>query len=301
MSVTYHQAYGTLPTPVRSHYQFDGWYKESSFTNRVTASTIVNTAGNHTLYAKWTSLLLADYVSVGDKVNYPVNYSNVVLPVYDCTSSTSCTKSSTTYTPKSTYTGWRVLSIEGSGDNKYVRLVSSGIPLSYVLPTKHLSLNASTAVTNLTTSFFSTTITSTATPINNYNRFRECGFKKADGTAVTTKAQLKTLFNNSYTQVVSGTPQVQSMTKADIDAVWGSTTSNATYLTSNDLLVVLSTTSNTYAPYYVATANATSYLWSVYRSGAIIYTDKVQGVRVVVSLTNEVEKTGKTNNVWQIQ
>ena len=74
-AVTYGGAYGTLPSPTRSYvvtynynsatsgnttanatsnYTFNGWYKESTFTNQVTSSTIYNTVGNSTIYAKWT-------------------------------------------------------------------------------------------------------------------------------------------------------------------------------------------------------------------------------------------------------
>ncbi|MFR8269346.1 MAG: tail fiber protein, partial [Oscillospiraceae bacterium] len=37
-----------------SNYTFNGWYKESTFSNQVTSSTIYNTIGNSTIYAKWT-------------------------------------------------------------------------------------------------------------------------------------------------------------------------------------------------------------------------------------------------------
>ena len=74
-AVTYNSTYGTLPSPTRSYvvtynynsatsgnttanatsnYTFNGWYKESTFTNQVTSSTIYNTVGNLTIYAKWT-------------------------------------------------------------------------------------------------------------------------------------------------------------------------------------------------------------------------------------------------------
>ncbi len=74
--VTYTQAYGDLPTPIREYtvtyqyngatsgntsasskasYVFGGWYKENTFQNKVVSSTIVNTIGDHTLYAKWSS------------------------------------------------------------------------------------------------------------------------------------------------------------------------------------------------------------------------------------------------------
>lgn len=46
----------TLPTaPTRTGYTFAGWYKETGFTNQVTASTAVSNESNHTLYAKWTA------------------------------------------------------------------------------------------------------------------------------------------------------------------------------------------------------------------------------------------------------
>ncbi len=43
----------TLPTPAKTGYTFNGWYTESTFTNRVTSIAIGST-GNKTFYAKWT-------------------------------------------------------------------------------------------------------------------------------------------------------------------------------------------------------------------------------------------------------
>ena len=42
----------TLPTPTKTGYTFDGWYTESTFTNKVT-SIQKGTTGNKTFYAKW--------------------------------------------------------------------------------------------------------------------------------------------------------------------------------------------------------------------------------------------------------
>ena len=49
-NVIYDSAYGALPVPTRSGYDFDGWYNGST---KVTAATVVKTAGAHTLTAKW--------------------------------------------------------------------------------------------------------------------------------------------------------------------------------------------------------------------------------------------------------
>jgi len=75
-AVTYNSTYGTLPSPTRSYvvtynyngasggnttanatsnYTFNGWYKENTFANQVTSTTVYNTVGNSTIYAKWTS------------------------------------------------------------------------------------------------------------------------------------------------------------------------------------------------------------------------------------------------------
>ncbi len=53
-SVAVNEAYGTLPTPTRTGYTFNGWYTEKTGGTKVTASTVCKTASNHTLYAQWT-------------------------------------------------------------------------------------------------------------------------------------------------------------------------------------------------------------------------------------------------------
>lgn len=45
--------YGTLPTPVRNGYIFDGWYTSSNGGTKIISSTNVTLAANQTLYAHW--------------------------------------------------------------------------------------------------------------------------------------------------------------------------------------------------------------------------------------------------------
>jgi len=52
-TVYYGETYGDLPTPTRTGYTFDGWYTAASGGSKVTASTTVTTASNHTLHAHW--------------------------------------------------------------------------------------------------------------------------------------------------------------------------------------------------------------------------------------------------------
>lgn len=56
MKVTYQEPYnkhGDLPVPVRTGYEFTGWALDKMGSRLVNDTTIVNTSGNHTLYAIW--------------------------------------------------------------------------------------------------------------------------------------------------------------------------------------------------------------------------------------------------------
>lgn len=55
VTVTYDSEYGTLPTPEKVGYTFDGWYTDDAFEGtKVTSSTIIKTDADHNLYAKFT-------------------------------------------------------------------------------------------------------------------------------------------------------------------------------------------------------------------------------------------------------
>ncbi len=62
-TVTYDSTYGTLPTPTKIGSTFAGWYTALSNGTKVSSSTKVSTATNHTLYALW------------NKNNYTVTYN----------------------------------------------------------------------------------------------------------------------------------------------------------------------------------------------------------------------------------
>lgn len=191
------------------------------------------------------------------------------------------------------------------GDDKYVRLISAGVPLSYRHPSTTSNTSAgATSVTNLTTGFFNTGITTTATDW----KYHLCGFKNSSGASITSITALRDLFAaNEHTQVVSGVPKVQSMTKKDLDKAWralsGSTTDtgNTTSVIESSNLLAIPTTDSAYAVYYLAEVAYNYYLWCVYTEGAVVYTYYERGVRPVVSLKALVETTGKNSSgVWQL-
>ena len=48
--------YGSLPTPTRADYRFDGWFTEKDGGTKVEKTTIMSSRAAHTLYAHWTFL-----------------------------------------------------------------------------------------------------------------------------------------------------------------------------------------------------------------------------------------------------
>lgn len=287
-TITVYQSrtYSDLPTPTRTGHSFNGWYTAATGGTKYENTTEVTTGeSTQTLYAQWTSYLLADKVSMGDYVNYPVNYTNVATYI-----------NNGTYAAASTYVGWRVLDVQGSGDNRYVRIIPAGVPITY----RHIAstnATAATSVSNLTNNFFGIPF---STSTSEY-AFYSSGFKTAAGGTVNTQAALKSLFTNDYTQISSGVPAVRSLTVNDIEATLQIETYNSMPIKGYDNLFAVpsSNPSTGYAGYYLAEANGV-YLWAVYREGSIVYTYAVQGVRPVVSLKVGLETTGQVNGVWQL-
>lgn len=65
ITVRYASTYGTLPTPVRTGYQFLGWYTEETGGTLVTSGTQVTITAAQTLYARWEALSILHLVSGG--------------------------------------------------------------------------------------------------------------------------------------------------------------------------------------------------------------------------------------------
>lgn len=47
-------SYGSLPTPIRTGYTFDGWYTAAKGGARITSDSVIVNAEDHTLFAQWT-------------------------------------------------------------------------------------------------------------------------------------------------------------------------------------------------------------------------------------------------------
>ena len=86
--VTCGSTYGTLPTPTRTGYEFDGWYTQETGGTKVDKNTAVGTAPPATLYARWkgktyTVSFNANGGTVGtasDTVTYGKKYYSLPTP-----------------------------------------------------------------------------------------------------------------------------------------------------------------------------------------------------------------------------
>ena len=264
-----------------------------------------------TLYAVWTDQIsdlatLAESVNIGDYVNYPVYYDNVY------------TSSNNQY--KASLKGWRVLSVdvdlEGNASPGTVNLVSAGVPLTY-----YHSNSSETSIKNLAINFLKTPFDTVAN-----NTYRKTGFNPY--------LTLTEVFDNKYTaryssgEVVSytstysdgktqvtytgtkaeGDLKVRSMTKEDLDTVYGSRTLGGLSLEPKEnygklLAIPSEDMTGKYARYWLASANSGFYLWNVNENGSVnsSYSDEF-GVRPVVSLKSTVKTSGKNIvGAWDIE
>ena len=79
LSVTYLTPYGSLPTPVRSDYRFDGWYLGDE---KIEAQTVMSQAVPHTLTARWTFQPSAVVGPSRDTLTLETNGGSPIAPIH---------------------------------------------------------------------------------------------------------------------------------------------------------------------------------------------------------------------------
>ena len=173
-TITYNSTYGTLPTPTRTGYTFAGWYRESSLTNQVTASTTMTTTSNHTLYAKWT---INTY-----KITFDENGGSTVSDIdYNITSTTTLPSTSR---DGYTFAGWKPSASSGNWSSSVTYAAGTSLTGQY----GSVTLVAQWTINTYTISFdeaggneisdINYTITSTTTlPSTTRNGYTFAGWK----------------------------------------------------------------------------------------------------------------------------
>ena len=293
-----------LPTdaPYKRGYTFLGWSTDSKATvpsyregDAVPPDASLGTEDETTLYAIYGTDLssfpdLVDVVEVGDYVNYPVYYDNVVGFI--------AVDGSAFPNWKSKLYGWRVLSKDE--EEGTVTLVSAGVPLRLYRSDAATAQSIASRLSS-PSGFFNTQFSSTR--IDGY--YTENGFKGNNS--------LKEVFTNKYTVINSAIPEVRAMTKDDVDYLYqyfGETTATTTHKTPindkkyKEMIAIPSITDGYSAWYWLATVYDSVNLW--YVNGEYNQVDNRgrtgdAGIRPVVTLKANVKAIGQNlNGAWDI-
>lgn len=115
-TIAYNSTYGTLPTPTRSGYSFNGWFTASTGGTPVTSTTNYATASDSTIFAQWTALLpvfsdqqITTTATLNKDINTNIDYTVSAAPV----TSFSIVYSGTGLNPSS----WLTISKESGTNN----------------------------------------------------------------------------------------------------------------------------------------------------------------------------------------
>lgn len=132
--VTFDSQYSTLCTTTKTGYTFAGWHLDSTLTNKVTNTTIVKTASDHTLYAKWT----ANTYSISYTLNSGTHGTNhPETGTYD-SAFTINNPTRSGYTFK----GWNITGMQDGITHTYGSSTSTGTSLNYITATSFKNLRA---------------------------------------------------------------------------------------------------------------------------------------------------------------
>lgn len=110
--------YGSLPTPTRTGYSFDGWFTSASGGSRVAESTNVTSTSDHTLYAHWSEKTVTLYYNANGGSVSPTSKS----VTYNHSYGSLATPSRTGYS----FTGWYTAASGGSVVSSSTTVTSTG-------------------------------------------------------------------------------------------------------------------------------------------------------------------------------
>lgn len=97
-TVAYDSTYGTLPTPIRAGYTFNGWFTALEEGTQVTSATIVTLTDNQTLYALWTANTDTAYTVLHQQEQFDGSFKTITTEKLTGTTDTEVTPTVNTYT-----------------------------------------------------------------------------------------------------------------------------------------------------------------------------------------------------------
>ena len=225
-SVAYNDAYGTLPTPTRTGYTFNGWYTASSGGSKVSTATKMG-AGNTTIYAQWSAIkyeiiynLDGGSVSTANPTEYYITSSAITL---NNPTKTGYTFNGWTGSNGATASTSVTIAAGSTGDKAYTA--------NWTANRYAITLNPNSGSVALTYSDNSTKSSTTST-VTVYAQYNSTTLYKAATGSVTVSTITTTrtgyTHNGYYTASSGGTKKINASTTATLSSVH-ITTSTATW------------------------------------------------------------------------
>lgn len=184
----YDKEYGTLPTPERKGYTFEGWYTSASGGNRVTESTVCKDEKDATLYARWAKIYVTN-ITLSKNANETTYYIGDTVKVAGAVITATYNDGSTAEISADDSRVGKNYPDMNSAGNKNVTLSFGGKNYSYLISVKtpSISINGGTngnRTSQLTASYdvgnqenisinWSSSDTSVATVNNGYVAFNK--------------------------------------------------------------------------------------------------------------------------------
>lgn len=184
----YDKEYGTLPTPERKGYTFEGWYTSASGGDRVTESSVCKDEKDATLYARWAEIYVTN-ITLSKNANETTYYIGDTVKVTGAVITATYNDGSTAEISADDSKVGKNYPDMNSAGNKNVTLSFSGKNYSYLISVKtpSISINGGTngnRTSQLTASYdvgnqenisinWSSSDTSVATVNNGYVAFNK--------------------------------------------------------------------------------------------------------------------------------
>ena len=226
-TVTYGSKYGDLPTPTRTGYTFNGWYTAASGGSKVTSSTTVTTASNHTLYAHWTP----NQYTVTFDANDGSGWTTSQKVTYDSTYGTLPTRTRTGYT----FNGWYTAKTGGTKITSSSKVTTAKNHTLYAQWTANkyaitFNANGGSVETASMIVTYDSAYGTLPTPTRTGYKFTGWYTAKTGGTKITSSTKVTTASNHTLyaqwtprTYTVSFSPNGGSMDTTSIQVTYGST------------------------------------------------------------------------------
>ena len=192
-TIAYGEPYGSLVTPMRKGYFFQGWYVDNALTEQVTSETSMTKTEDHILYAKWKEIVAGEYIA------YQPTSTEYIVSGGD-----SGTESDQVFDPSS-ITSWKIFNSLRDDDDDHIEIISAESVGNLTLTGRDGYIYAIDTLNRLCSDYVNTTYATSG---------RCLGY--GNGVGVIDESKYPLTFEETATNGNNGFPYVDSYNTKDI-------------------------------------------------------------------------------------